>query len=238
VKREIWRNSFTFRLSFLTSDFSPLTFHTPGSATMPASIFIYNILRNFTFAGITAEYYFYTRMKNAFRISLLLWLSISLCSCPYSSPYKLDDEPTMYVEDVLLGSWSAVIKKENSLREEPVKLVLSKKNDTEYFISITGDMDELRQFDVMAADSINGTAFMSTVGSNQFLNISIKSQTYIAELRLKDGRLSILPLVEHFTSKLVQNNAALRTCVDFHYKTRVHPMVDEDFCLKDMVKVN
>ncbi len=177
-------------------------------------------------------------MKNAFRISLLLWLSISLCSCPYSSPYKLDDQPTMYVEDIFLGSWTTVIKKGGSDREEPVTLVLSKKNDTEYNISITGDMNELRRFNVMATDSINGTAFMSTVGTNQFLNISIKSQTYIAELRFKDGKLSILPLVEHFTSKLVQNNAALRTCVDFHYKTRVHPMVDEDFCLKDMVKIN
>ena len=116
--------------------------------------------------------------------------------------------------------------------------MLSKKNDTEYFISITGEMNELRRFNIMAEDSINGTAFMSVVGGNQFLNISIKSQTYIAELKYKDGKLSILPLVEHFTSKLVQNNAALRTCVDFHYKTRVHPMVDNEFCLKDMVKVN
>lgn len=177
-------------------------------------------------------------MKRIFHISLLLALSISLCSCPYSSPYKLDDEPTIYVEDALLGSWETVIQKENSTKEEPIRLVLSRKSDTEYFISITGEMNELRRFNVMAADSINGTAFMSTVGANQFLNISIKSQTYIAELKYKDGKLSILPLVEHFTSKLVQNNAALRVCVDFHYKTRVHPMIDNDFCLKDMVKVN
>ena len=196
------------------------------------------ILRSFTLASVTIEHYFYIRVKRVFYISLLLWLSISLCSCPYSSPYKLDDEPTIYVEDALLGSWATVVIKENSTREEPIRLVLSKKNDTEYFISITGEMDELRRFNIMAEDSINGTAFMSVVGGNQFLNISVKSQTYIAELKYKDGKLSILPLVEHFTSKLVQNNAALRTCVDFHYKTRVHPMVDNEFCLKDMVKVN
>jgi len=144
----------------------------------------------------------------------------------------------MYVEDILIGKWATFVKKEGSEKEEPVKLTLSRKNSTEYFISFTGSMDELRPFNLIAADSINGTAFMSTVGGNQFLNITIKSQVYIAELKLKDDKLSLMPLVEHFTSKMVQNNSALRTCVDFHYKTRVHPMFDEDFCLKDMVRVN
>lgn len=175
-------------------------------------------------------------MKSVLRILVFSWLSISLCSCPYSSPYKLDDEPTIYVEDALLGNWIAMVKKVGSNREEVVQLTLSRKTDTEYFISFSGQIDELRAFNIMAADSVQGTAFMSTVGKNQFLNISIKSQTYIAELQFKDGKLSLLPLVEHFTAKLVKNNAALRTCVDYHYRMRVHPMIDADFCLKDMVK--
>ena len=79
---------------------------------------------------------------------------------------------------------------------------------------------------------------MSTVGDRQFLNIKINARIYIAELRLKDDRLSLLPLVEHFTSKMIFSSSALRNSVDFHYKTRVHPMVDDDFCLKDMVKSN
>ena len=165
-------------------------------------------------------------------------LSIMLCGCPYSSPYKLDDEPTIYVEDALLGNWEAMVKKAGNDKEEPVRLTLSKKNDTEYFISFSGEINELRPFNILAADSLSGTAFMSTVDGNQFLNISIKAQTYIAELKLKDGKLSLLPLVEHFTSKLVRNNAALRNCVSFHYKMRVHPLVDDDFCLKDMVKLD
>jgi len=177
-------------------------------------------------------------MKPLIFITCLFLLAALLCACPYSSSYKLDDEPNMYVEDALIGKWATLIKKEGSEKEEPVKLTLSKKNETEYFISFTGAMDELRSFNIIAADSINGTAFMSTVGGNQFLNISIKSQVYIAELKLKNDKLSLLPLVEHFTSKMVQNNAALRICVDFHYKTRVHPMFDEAFCLKDMVRVN
>jgi len=177
-------------------------------------------------------------MKTIFTISLLFLLTTLLCSCPYSSPYQLDENPNIYVEDDLLGSWATLVKKPVSGKEEPVKLTLSKKTDTEYNICFTGMLNELKPFKLVYKDSVNGTAFMSTIDGRQFLNISIKGTNYIAELKLKDGTLSLLPLVEHFTNKLIQNNAELRTCVSFHYKTRVHALYDEDFCLKAMVKVN
>ncbi len=177
-------------------------------------------------------------MRSVFTIPLLFFLCVSLCSCPYSSIYKLDDNPGIYVEDVLLGKWATFVKKPGTEKEEPVKLILSKKTDTEYNIAFVGYSDDLRPYHVVTADSVLGTAFMSTVGGKQFLNISIKSQVYIAELKYEDQKLSLLPLVEHFTSKMIFNNTALRNSVEFHYKTRVHPMFDEDFCLKDMVKVN
>jgi len=161
-----------------------------------------------------------------------------LCSCPYSSPYKLDDEPMIYVEDALLGKWATMVKKQGTEKEEPVKMILSKKNATEYNISFTGYIDELRPYKVFTADSVNGSAFMSTVDGNQFLNINIQAQVYIAELKFEDNKLSLLPLAEKFTAKFVQNNGSLRTCVAFHYKTRVRPVLDDDFCLRDMVRVN
>lgn len=177
-------------------------------------------------------------MKGIVNIAMMFFLSALLSGCPYSSTYQLDDAPTIYVEDALLGKWATYNKKPDSDKEEPVKLILSKKNDTEYNIAFIGFLKELRPYNVVTADSIVGTAFMSTVGGNQFLNINIKSHTYIAELRMKDDKLSLLPLVEHFTSKLIRDNAALRNSVDIHYKTRVHPMLDTDFCLRDMVRVN
>ena len=176
-------------------------------------------------------------MKTIFTISLLFFLSVLLCSCPYSSPYKLDESPSIYVEDDLLGSWATFVKKPNG-KEEPVKLILSKKNDTEYNIAFTGYLNELKPFKILDKDSISGTAFMSTVAGRQFLNITIKGTNYIAELKLKDGMLSLLPLIEHFTSKMIFNNSELRNSIEFHYKTRVHAMYDDDFCLKEMVKVN
>ena len=177
-------------------------------------------------------------MKTIFTISLLFLLTTILCSCPYNSPYQLDENPNIYVEDDLLGSWATFVKKPVSGNEEPVKLILTKKTDTEYNIVFTGKLDELKPFKLLYKDSISGTAFMSTVAGRQFLNITIKGTNYIAELKLKDGSLSLLPLVEHFTAKMIQNNSELRNCVEFHYKTRVHAMYDDDFCLKDMVKVN
>ena len=177
-------------------------------------------------------------MKTFFTISLLFSLAVLLCACPYSSPYQLDDTSNIYVEDDLLGSWATFVKKPVSGKDEPVKLILSKKNETEYNIAFTGYLNELKPFKVVDKDSISGTAFMSTVAGKQFLNISIKGSIYIVELKLKDGSLSLLPLVEHFTGKMIKNNAELRACVELHYKTRVHALYDDDFCLKDMVKVN
>lgn len=177
-------------------------------------------------------------MKLLQHILLLTTFAIVLCGCPYSSTHVLDETPGIYVEDALLGSWATFVKKPVSGKEEPVKLILSKKNDTEYNISFTGSLNELKPFRLIEKDSISGTTFMSTVGGKQFFNISIKDQIYIAEIIFKNGTLSVMPLSEHFTAKMIMTNADLRNSIFFHYKTRVLPLYDDEFCLRDMVKVN
>lgn len=176
-------------------------------------------------------------MKKLFEISLLFFLSVSLCSCPYSSAYFLDETSSIYVEDALLGKWVTFIKTPRSSREEEVYLTLTKKTDTEYNISFTGGLNELRPYRVLISDSLTGTAFMSTVDDRQFFNIRINSRNYIAELKLKNNMLSLLPLAESFTAKMVRNAADLRKSVEIHYKTRVHPLLDDDFCLRNMTKL-
>lgn len=177
-------------------------------------------------------------MKKILNISFLFFLSVSLCSCPYSSAYYLDETPSIYVEDTLLGNWSTFVKSKRGQRPEPVTVSLSKRTDTEYGITFSGYLDDLKPYMRITGDSITGTAFMSTIGNRQFLNIRINSRTYIAEMRFKDGALSLFPLAENFTSKMIFNSEALRKSVDFHYNTRVHPMLDDDFCLKNMVRFN
>jgi hypothetical protein len=177
-------------------------------------------------------------MKKIFEISLLFFLSVTLCSCPYSSAYYLDETSNIYVEDALLGKWVTFIKKPGSSRDEEIYLTLTKRTATEYNISITGNLSDLRPYNVLISDSLTGTAFMSTVDDRQFFNININSRTYIAELILKDDKLSLLPLAESFTAKMIFNSAALRKSVEVHYKTRVHPLLADEFCLRNMVKLN
>ncbi len=142
----------------------------------------------------------------------------------------------MHVEDALLGKWIAAVKKPQRSREEEIYLTLSKKTDTEYHISITGNLHELRPYRILISDSLTGTAFMSVVDNRQFFNININSRVYIAELKLKNDKLSLLPLAESFTAKMIRNASDLRKSVEIHYKTRVFPLLDDDFCLHNMVK--
>lgn len=175
-------------------------------------------------------------MKKLLEIPLLFALAVSLCSCPYSSSYSLDEVPGIYVEDILLGKWVTSVKNPATKKEENIYLSLSKKTDTEYNISFSGNLDAVRRYEPVNSDSISGTAFMSTVGERQFFNIRIHARIYIAQFIFKDGTISLLPLAEHFTSKMILNTKELRNSVDFHYKTRVHPTLDEDLCLHNMIK--
>ena len=115
-------------------------------------------------------------MKKLFEISLLFFLCLTLCACPYSSAYYLDETSGMNVQDALLGKWTTYMKKPGSSGEEEIYLSLSKKTDTEYHISITGNLNELRPYRVLISDSLTGTAFMSLVDNRQFLNININSR--------------------------------------------------------------
>ena len=169
---------------------------------------------------------------------LLFIVASLLCACPYSSTHILDKEPTIYTEDFLLGNWQAFVKKRRSSGEGVINMALTKKTDTEYNISFTGYLDDLKPLRVVKQDSINGTAFMSTVDGRQFLNVQIYYKFYIAELVLKDDKLSLMPLAEMFTNKMIFNSETLKACVAVHYKTRVHPLYDGDFSLRDMIKLD
>ena len=175
-------------------------------------------------------------LKNAVRYGLTLIVTCLLCACPYSSVYKLDDSPTYNVDEQLLGKWAVLV--DINGHQGPVKMILSKKDEQVYNICFTGYLDALRPFNVITEDTIKGTAFMSPAVSRQFMNISVKGQVYIAECLLTDNKLSLLPLNEHFTPRIVKSNEVLRTALEVHYKTRLKPFYDEAFCLKDMVKVN
>jgi hypothetical protein len=177
-------------------------------------------------------------MKPILQVVILSAMAVVLSACPYSSAYKLDDEPLQPIDESLLGKWAAFIKKSHTQKDEPIKIIFTKKTETMYNVAITGYIDELRPYIGFAADSIKGEGFLSVVANRTFLNLLINSKNYIGEVKRDNGGLSLLPLSESFTAKLVKSNSVLRMAVEVHYKTRVYPAYAPDFCLKNLVRVN
>jgi hypothetical protein len=165
-------------------------------------------------------------------------LVIVLSACPYSSAYKLDDEPLQPIDESLLGKWAAFIKKPGREKEEPVKIIFTKKTETIYTVAITGYIDELRPYIHFSGDSIKGEAFLSIVEKKPLLNVLVRDRNYLCEIQSENGKMSLLPISDHFTAKLVKSNAVLRMALEVHYKTLVRPAYDEDFCLRNLVRVN
>jgi hypothetical protein len=173
--------------------------------------------------------------------TLLLFLCIILWGCPYESPYAIDTEAQITIDESLLGKWAAFVPRpsdDRHYREEPVKIIFEKRTEMEYDVAITGYIDELRRSRIVTNDTIKGTAFLSVIDNRQFLNTFIHGKVYIAEVKQKDNTLDILTLSEHFTAKFIKNSEALRTAISVHYKTRSAPVYDDWFLAKNMQRVN
>ncbi len=161
----------------------------------------------------------------------------ALTGCPYSSSYKIDDEPSVLTEDFFVGKWASIVKGADGL-DRPVKMIVDKLNEYEYNLNFTGNIQALTNYNIIKEDTIKATAFVSETVSRRFLNIKIKGQYYISEFIYKDDKITILPLCEHFTVKLIKNNTELKQALELHYQMRRYPLYDEEFCLKEMTRVN
>ena len=180
-------------------------------------------------------------MKQILSNILLFTLSVFLCGCPYDSPYNLDQQPIQNIDESLLGKWATFVKKSGNApgsKEDPVKVIFSQRSDLEYDIAITGYLDELKPYHAIVNDSIKGTGYLSDVAGRQFLNAYIYGKVYIAEIKKDKGTISILPLSEYFTSKLIKNSKELRNALEYHYRIKLAPAHDAMFCLKNLQKVN
>ncbi len=169
---------------------------------------------------------------------LLPLMALLLCGCPWRSPWQLDAAPQLPADETLVGKWAAFVQKTRSGKAEPVKVIISAHTNTEYNIYITGYLDELRMFRGFNTDTIKGTGFLSAVGNHQVLNVHIQQDVYLCEVAWEKGKLSLLPLSEHFTQKMIKSNTVLRQALEFHYKTRLRPVYENEFCLLNMVRVN
>ena len=181
-------------------------------------------------------------MKPFLPFCLLLIVTVFLYGCPYDSPYNLDEAPQQNIDEELLGNWATQIAKrsEGSYTSKPeiVKIIFEKRTDMDYDFAVTGQIGALKPYHVVSNDSIRGTGYLSTIAGRQFLNAYIHGKVYIAEVLKDTAGISIMPLSEYFTSKLIKNSRELRAAVEFHYRMKLTPGYDAFFCLKKLRKEN
>ena len=173
------------------------------------------------------------KYKHIVTAVLILPLVFLMYGCPYSSSYKIDREPTVLADDTFVGKWATVIS--TATDNQPLKMLVSKKNDYEYYINFTGHINGIH--DYISGDTLKTTAFFSEAASRRFLNIDIKGQTYIAEFIYKNDMISILPLCEHFTSKVIKTDDELKKALEYHFRTRLYPLYDDDFSIRNLRRV-
>jgi hypothetical protein len=176
-------------------------------------------------------------VKKLLLYTLFCCVTCLLYACPFSSSYSLDEESANLVDESLVGKWATMVSGSTG-KEYPLKMILEKKTDTLYNICLISDFSELKRYTRISGDSLTGTAFINVASDRLFMSIQMLGLQYLAEVKLKDGKLNLLPLCEHFTNKIVKSNAELHKAIELHYITRLRPFYDEAFCLKDMVRVN
>jgi hypothetical protein len=182
------------------------------------------------------------RVLHQINIPLLLTLTgvvFLFTACPYSTFLQLDDEPQIPVQPSFFGVWNGISRHEITGKLTQVELHISGEDDFYYkleFVGYFGRVDRKRR---PLLDTITTKAFMSTIDNRNFMNVKLEGQTYLAEMEydLKD-QLSLLPLAEQFTSYCIRNNEDLRKILANHYKTRLQPLYDETFCLRNMKRVS
>ncbi|MEN9570366.1 MAG: hypothetical protein RL172_1597 [Bacteroidota bacterium] len=171
----------------------------------------------------------------------LLLICVVLYGCPYESYYSIDKEPLQPVDENLLGKWATMVNRpayEGDHREEAIKIILEKRSDMEYDISITGYLEELQRKKLIKGDTIKATGFISLVDGRQFMNTLLNGKVYIAEIKQQNNSIDILSLAEHFTNKFIKSSAELKTAISIHYKTKPTPVYDEWFIAKNLQRVN
>ena len=180
----------------------------------------------------------YTFLK-LHKYSVFLFLTgliIFLTGCPYRSVYSIDTDPQVPVNESYIGVWETMVIGANS-NPFKVTVTLSKNTDTLYNIEFSGFFGRLNKKRKPVADTIVGTCYLSNIGAREFMNIKVKKQVFIAQVFYQNDELTFLAMTENFTNKMIKCDEQLRNALAYHFRTRLNPLYDEQFCLKNMKRV-
>lgn len=182
-----------------------------------------------------------TLFKNKLRLfpSYLLGLIIVffLSGCPYRSIYSIDTEPQLPINESYLGSWETMAIDANA---KPIKVTLNltKNTDSVYNIEFSGYFGRINKKKKPVIDTIAGTSYLSNIGAREFMNIKVKKLVFVAQVIYKNDELTLLTMTENFTNKMIKCDEQLRNALAYHFRTRLNPLYDDDFCLKNMKRVS
>jgi len=139
--------------------------------------------------------------KLLLQISLLGGLMILLQGCPYGTEVAID-EPTVKVDEKLLGKWEA-------------------KNSGDYMYTVTKKDDFNYKFEKKsktATEATVYTAYTSVIDGVKFLNISEDASStktwylYKLEMSTSGAKTTIWPITENITEKFA-NSAELKAYI-------------------------
>ncbi|MFM7709464.1 MAG: hypothetical protein ACKO5C_00975 [Ferruginibacter sp.] len=171
----------------------------------------------------------------------LLGLALStllLTGCPFGSPYPLDDNPPMAIQDTLLGRWRTHILNEYG-KSIPITMLLEKYTDSIYNITFSGFFSNpVRTIKKKAVeDTISSLAFESTVEGHSFWNVAMGDKIYPVLFQYQDDHISLKPMNDHFSSFIIKSGAQLRERLTYHIRMRKKLDLDESFQLIRMTRV-
>lgn len=179
--------------------------------------------------------------KNKFSILPLFLLGFFivfiLSGCPYRSVYSIDTEPQLTINESYLGTWETMAIDANA---KPIKVTLnlSKNTDSVYNVEFSGYFGRVNKKKKPVMDTIAGTSYLSNISSREFMNIKVRNLVFIAQVIYKNDELSMLAMTENFTNKMIKYDEQLRNALAYHFRTRLNPLYDDDFCLKNMKRVS
>jgi hypothetical protein len=179
------------------------------------------------------------RLARVFYIPLTAILVLVVCTgCPYQSKHQLEDIPSLEIEKNFIGKWRGNIKHEVTGEETSVKLEIDQHSSNEYQLDFIGYF--LKRKDKkkrLILDTVSATGFMSMIESKMIMNIKYHDQVYLADFYYANDQISLLPMSDHFTSFMIRSNQQLKNVVAYHFKSRLKPLYDESFCLRNMSRI-
>ena len=163
-------------------------------------------------------------------------IMILLCGCPYHTSFPIEKTPQVEVNYSYLGSWKGKLIDEISGNAKTVNVNISKADDFNYSVVITGKFQNII-YKKNTEDTIYASMFMSVINNKQIANVMFDNRVFFADVSYQNDQISFLPLAENFTSFFVKTDAELKNRIAYHFKTRLHPLYEESFCLRNMTRI-